>query len=70
MVQPSPSDGATAPLSVKVQVAGTAASQQPLSESEQSAEQWLRRVPDDPAGLLREKLRRRYAEKRYLGGSR
>ncbi len=47
-----------------------AAAEQPLSESEQAAEQWLRRVPDDPAGLLREKLRRRYAEKRYLGGGR
>lgn len=28
----------------------------PLSESEQAIEQWLRRIPDDPAGLLRRKL--------------
>ncbi len=28
----------------------------PLSESEQATEQWLRRIPDDPAGLLRRKL--------------
>jgi len=38
---------------------------EPLSESDQEIEQWLNRVPDDPGGLLREKLRRRYAERRY-----
>ena len=37
--------------------------QVPMSEQEQEVEQWLSRVPDDPGGLLREKLRRRYAEK-------
>jgi len=30
--------------------------QQPMSEEELSLEQWLRRVPDDPAGLLRRKF--------------
>jgi Ca-activated chloride channel family protein len=39
---------------------------QPLSEQEQAVEQWLGRVSDDRGGLLREKLRRRYARKRYL----
>lgn len=29
---------------------------EPMSESEQAAEQLLRRIPDDPAGLLRRKL--------------
>ena len=28
----------------------------PLTEQEQATEQWLRRIPDDPAGLLRRKL--------------
>ncbi len=28
----------------------------PLSEDQQATEQWLRRIPDDPAGLLRRKL--------------
>jgi Ca-activated chloride channel homolog len=37
----------------------------PVSEREQAAEQWLSRIPEDPGGLLREKLRRRYAEHRY-----
>ena len=40
-----------------------------LSESDQEVEQWLNRVPDDPGGLLREKLRRRYTERR-LGAAR
>ncbi|MFK7996335.1 MAG: tetratricopeptide repeat protein [Granulosicoccus sp.] len=30
--------------------------EQPMSESDQATEQWLRRIPDDPAGLLRRKL--------------
>jgi Ca-activated chloride channel family protein len=38
---------------------------EPLSERDQAVERWLNRVDDDPAGLLREKLRRRYAQKRY-----
>jgi Ca-activated chloride channel family protein len=37
----------------------------PLSEEEQAREQRLRQVPDDPGGLLRAKIHRRYAEKRY-----
>jgi Ca-activated chloride channel family protein len=32
------------------------AAEQPLSESEQATEQLLRRIPDDPRGLLRRKL--------------
>lgn len=35
---------------------GTRLSEQPLSEEEQATEQLLRRIPDDPAGLLRRKL--------------
>lgn len=42
----------------------------PMSEQEQEVEQWLSRVPDDPGGLLREKLRRRYAEKKGVAGMR
>jgi Ca-activated chloride channel family protein len=43
---------------------GTAATRT-FSEKDQEAEQWLNRIPDDPGALLREKLRRRYAEKRF-----
>ena len=35
---------------------GAAVEERPLSESEQATEQWLRRIPDDPTGLLRRKL--------------
>jgi Ca-activated chloride channel family protein len=38
---------------------------QPLSERDQAVEQWLDRITDDPGGLLREKLRRKYARQRY-----
>ncbi|MEE9320053.1 MAG: hypothetical protein V3U76_06365 [Granulosicoccus sp.] len=31
---------------------------EPLTEQEQAIEQWLRRIPDDPSGLLRRKLER------------
>jgi len=30
--------------------------EEPMTESEQASEQWLRRIPDDPDGLLRRKL--------------
>lgn len=40
---------------------GQNAEAQPLDpESEQAMEQWLRRIPDDPGGLLREKFRREF----------
>ncbi len=39
------------------QQAGAAAAQQGDNEQDQAMEQWLRRVPDDPSGLLREKFR-------------
>lgn len=32
--------------------------QEPMSEDQQAIEQWLRKIPDDPAGLLRRKLLR------------
>ena len=35
--------------------------QAPLSEQEQATEQWLRRIPDDPSGLLRRKLQQSHA---------
>jgi Ca-activated chloride channel family protein len=43
------------------------------TEEEQALQQWLRRVPDDPGGLLREKFRRQHADRSkrgILGGSR
>lgn len=57
-----------APEGEKAGPAVAASGRTPMSEQDQEIEQWLSRVPDDPGGLLREKLRRRYAEKRNLGG--
>jgi Ca-activated chloride channel family protein len=34
----------------------------------QAAEQWLRSVPDDPGGLLREKFRREHLRRAQQGG--
>lgn len=35
---------------------------QQLDEEEQASEQWLRRIPDDPAGLLRRKFKYQYQQ--------
>jgi Ca-activated chloride channel family protein len=43
----------------------TSAAHKPMTEQEQAREQALRNIPDDPAGLLRAKIRRQYAEQRY-----
>ena len=38
-----------------------------LDEEQQAEEQWLRRIPDDPSGLLRRKFKYMYSkEKRKL----
>ena len=52
---------AAAPLDEMAEARGP----QPLSEEEQAREQMLRRVPDDPAGLLRARIHRAYAQRRY-----
>ncbi len=41
----------------------------PSSESEQAVEQWLRRVPDDPGGLLRRKFLYQYQRQQSEGNS-
>jgi Ca-activated chloride channel family protein len=46
--------------------AGTAATAEPAeldSEEQQAAEQWLRRIPDDPGGLLRRKFLYQYRQR-------
>lgn len=43
---------------------------QPLNDEERQAlEQWLRRVPDDPGGLLRRKFELQHAERQRSGGA-
>lgn len=41
-----------------------ASGQTPISPEDQRMEQWMARLPDDPGGLLREKIRRDYLRKR------
>ncbi len=40
-----------------------AAQQSPMDESEQASEQWLKRIPDDPSGLLKRKFRYQYGQR-------
>ncbi|MEH6529054.1 MAG: VWA domain-containing protein [Porticoccus sp.] len=42
-----------------------AESQQMTDEEKQAMEQWLRRIPDDPGGLLREKFRYESKKRKY-----
>ena len=37
------------------------------SEDQQAVEQWLRRIPDDPGGLLRRKFQRQYEREQTQG---
>jgi Ca-activated chloride channel family protein len=37
---------------------------QPMNEQQQANEQWLKRIPDDPAGLLKRKFEYQYGQRR------
>ena len=39
--------------------------EEPMDEQRLSREQWLRRIPDDPGGLLRRKFKYYYQRKQY-----
>lgn len=39
--------------------------EQKIAEQQQATEQWLRRIPDDPSGLLRRKFRYQYQQRAY-----
>ena len=41
------------------------ASQQPSDEEPQANEQWLNRIPDDPAGLLKRKFKYQYGQREH-----
>ncbi len=49
---------------------GASADAQPMGSEEQlAADQWLRRIPDDPGGLLRRKFLYQYRQRAQLSGS-
>jgi len=45
------------------------ASAQPTDEQQQANEQWLNRIPDDPAGLLKRKFKYQYGQRGRRSGS-
>lgn len=47
-----------------VENASQSQAQEEMSESEQANEQWLKRIPDDPSGLLMRKFRYQYGQRR------
>ena len=49
-------------------IAGQAADA-PINEDQQALEQWLRRIPDDPGGLLRRKFQYQYQVRRAQSGA-
>ena len=55
--EPEPEDGQPEEQPSEEQAAKEAEPSAEDQEKEQAMEQWLRRVPDDPSGLLREKFR-------------
>ena len=42
-------------------------SDEPLTEEEQAREQWLRKIPDNPGNLLRNKFRYQHLERQQRG---
>lgn len=60
----------SAPEQQTAQVDNSPAQAQPLSSEEQmAAEQWLRRIPDDPGGLLRRKFQYQYQRRTQREGT-
>ena len=55
--EPSRAEGEKADETAVAELPGT------LDERRQATEQWLRRIPDDPAGLLRRKFRYQYRQR-------
>ena len=41
--------------------------EQPTTEQQQANEQWLKRIPDDPAGLLKRKFKYQYGQRNPQG---
>lgn len=55
--------GQEAPEGEKIQGLAEMSSE-PMTEEEQMLEQWLRKVPDDPSGLMRNKFKYQYLQRR------
>jgi Ca-activated chloride channel family protein len=53
------------PQSAEAMQASRSSEEKPMDEEALSREQWLKRIPDDPGGLLRRKFRYYYQRKQY-----
>lgn len=51
------------------QTEATPSNAQPTDEQQQANEQWLKRIPDDPAGLLKRKFKYQYGQRGRQSGS-
>lgn len=49
------------------QAAAVSATDEPLSEEDQAREQWLRKIPDNPGNLLRNKFRYQHLDRQQRG---
>jgi len=68
--QPENTDQSSAPRQTIPQTKGQPARAETLSSEEQmAAEQWLRRIPDDPGGLLRRKFLYQYQQRAQREGT-
>ena len=55
---------------IRIATVSTLTAEEKAKQEQIAAEQWLRRIPDDPAGLLRRKLRYQYIQRGgQTGGS-
>jgi Ca-activated chloride channel family protein len=57
------------PAQQQVEPAKTQAEPEPSDEMKQANEQWLNRIPDDPAGLLKRKFRYQYGKRQHPSNS-
>ncbi|NIB44566.1 VWA domain-containing protein [Pseudomaricurvus alkylphenolicus] len=60
----SPQPGEEAPEGTPQEQSAVAETQELSDEEKQAMEQWLRKIPDDPSGLMREKFKHQYRQRR------
>ncbi len=63
-------DGDAAPSQTESGSVAGQSTESPSNEDQQAMEQWLRRIPDDPGGLLRRKFQYQYQVRRAQAGAR
>ena len=54
------------PKDEKAKSSAAQVKEEPMTEEQQANEQWLKRIPDDPAGLLKRKFKYQYSQRHHL----